>query len=135
MSLQLAEVLKAHMTATKEETLRRGWKEPPQWLFCNEDGGPLDQNNLRKRYFYKCLERTGLRRIRIHDLRHTFASLLIAQGESLAYVRDQLGHHSIQVTVDVYGHLVPGSNRDAVDRLDDKPQLPATYPQPEMVQP
>jgi hypothetical protein len=46
-------------------------------------------------------------------------------------VRDQLGHHSTKVTVDVYGHLVPGSNRDAVDKLDDKPQLPATYPQPE----
>jgi integrase len=52
-------------------------------------------------------------------LRHTFASLLISQGESLAYVRDQLGHHSIQITVDTYGHLVPGGNRQAVDRLDE----------------
>ena len=52
-----------------------------------------------------------------HDLRHTFASLLIQRGESLAYVKDQLGHHSIQVTVDLYGHLVPGANRGAVDRL------------------
>jgi integrase len=51
-------------------------------------------------------------------VRHTFASLLIQQGESLAYVRDQLGHHSIQMTVDVYGHLVPGGNRQAVDKLD-----------------
>jgi integrase len=49
----------------------------------------------------------------------TYASLLIQNGESLAYVRDQLGHSSIQVTVDVYGDLVPGSNRAAVDRLDD----------------
>jgi len=39
------------------------------------------------------------------------ASLLIAQGESLAYVKDQMGHHSIQVTVDTYGHLVPGGNK------------------------
>ena len=46
-------------------------------------------------------------------------SLLIAQGESLAYVRDQLGHASIQLTVDTYGHLVPGANRQAVNRLDD----------------
>jgi integrase len=50
------------------------------------------------------------------------ASLLIAQGESLAYIRDQLGHHSMQVTVDIYGHLVPGGNKAAVDRLDDAPQ-------------
>ena len=57
--------------------------------------------------------------MRIHDLRHTFASLLIHNGESLAYVKDQLGHHSIQITVETYGHLVPGGNRHAVDRLDD----------------
>ena len=54
-----------------------------------------------------------------HVLRHTFASLLLAQGESLAYVKDQLGHASIRLTVDLYGHLVPGGNRAAVDKLDD----------------
>ena len=50
-------------------------------------------------------------------MRHTCASLLIQRGESLAYVKDQLGPHSIQVTVNLYGHLVPGANRGAVDRL------------------
>ncbi len=67
----------------------------------------------------------GLRPVRFHDLRHTYASLLIQQGESLAYVKDQLGHHSIQITVDTFGHLVPGGNRRAVDRLDDmeRPKL------------
>ncbi|MET0643179.1 MAG: tyrosine-type recombinase/integrase, partial [Candidatus Binatia bacterium] len=62
-----------------------------------------------------------LRRIRFHDLRHTFASLLLQNGESPAYVKEQMGHSSIQVTVDIYGHLVPGGNRQAVDRLDDVP--------------
>ncbi len=51
--------------------------------------------------------------------RGSFASWLIANGESLAYVKDQMGHHSIQITVDTYGHLVPGANRQAVNRLDD----------------
>jgi integrase len=63
-------------------------------------------------------------------LRHTYASILISQGESLAYVRDQLGHYSIQVTVDFYGHLVLGSNRQAVDSLDDEVQQSATQAQP-----
>ena len=62
-----------------------------------------------------------MRRVRIHDLRHTFASLLIQHGESLVYVKEQLGHHSISITVDTYGHLVPGGNKAAVDRLDDAP--------------
>jgi len=44
---------------TKKERLRRGWKEPPQWLFYNEDGGPLDPNNLRKRYFISVWRRLG----------------------------------------------------------------------------
>ena len=62
---------------------------------------------------------TGLRKIHPHILRHTYASLLIQAGESLAYIRDQLGHHSIKVTVDIYGHLAPQGNKAAVDRLDD----------------
>ena len=88
------------------------------WLFTTPEGNMLDPNSMRKRVFYRVLDLAELRRVRFHDLRHTYASLLIQQGESLAYVRDQLGHHSIQVTVDVYGHLVPGGNRKAVDKLD-----------------
>jgi integrase len=45
--------------------------------------------------------------------------MLIQAGESLAYAKEQLGHHSITITVDVYGHLIPGTNKAAVDRLDD----------------
>ena len=119
MSTQLTETLRTLRVARKAEALRRGWGRVPKWVFCTEDGGPLDGDNLRTRVFYKVLERAELRAIRFHDLRHTFASLLIAQGESLAYVRDQLGHASIQLTVDTYGHLIPGTNRQAVDRLDD----------------
>ncbi len=74
-------------------------------------------HNVKNRHFFKCMEKAGLRRIRFHDLRHTFASLLIQNGESLAYVKDQLGHSSIRLTVDVYGHLVPGANRQAVNKL------------------
>jgi integrase len=64
------------------------------------------------------LAKAGLRKIRFHDLRHTFGSLLIQDGASLAYVKEQMGHSSIQVTVDVYGHLIPGANIDWIDRLD-----------------
>jgi Phage integrase family len=80
----------------------------------------LDESRVRK-VLLLSLKRAGLPRFRVRDLRHTFASLLIQNGKSLAYVRDQMGHASIQIPVDTYGHLVPGGNRDAVDRLDDAP--------------
>jgi hypothetical protein len=56
--------------------------------------------------------------IRFHDLRHFFASMLIAQGETAKYVCDQLGHSSIQVTFDTYGHLFPQSRREASSKLE-----------------
>ena len=55
---------------------------------------------------------------RFHDLRHFFASQLIANGETAAYVRDQMGHSSIKVTFDTYGHLFPGRGKDASDRYE-----------------
>ena len=61
----------------------------------------------------------GLAQRNLHYLRHTFASLLLLQGESLKYVQEQLGHSTIKMTCDTCGHLVPGGNRQAVDRLDD----------------
>ncbi len=128
MSLQLTNTLQRLLVRRKAEALKRGRSLDyvmEDWVFTTPQGTQLDPNNLRKRVFYRALTMAGLRRVRFHDLRHTYASLLIQQGESLAYVKDQLGHHSIQITVDTYGHLVPGGNRQAVDRLDDmeRPKL------------
>lgn len=119
MSRQLGKVLKNLQKKRKKEALAKGWGTVPEFVFVNEVGNMMDGDNLRRRVFYPSLAKAGLRRIRIHDLRHTFASWLIQNGESLAYVKEQMGHHSIQITVDTYGHLVPGANRQAVDRLDD----------------
>ena len=121
MSKQLQETLQRHRHRIKLTTINKGWGQVPEWIFINEDGKLLDSHNWRKRVFYKALEKAGLRKIRIHDLRHTYASLLIQAGESLAYIRDQLGHSSIKMTVDIYGHLAPEGNKDAVDKLDDPP--------------
>ena len=118
MSNQLGMALRDLKRIRKEHYFQTG-QEMPAWIFVNSKGNPLDQNNLRNRIFYKVLDAAGLRRVRFHDLRHTFASLLLKQGESMTYVKDQLGHESIKMTVDIYGHLVPGDNIQAVDRLDD----------------
>ncbi|MHC4067209.1 MAG: tyrosine-type recombinase/integrase [Planctomycetota bacterium] len=102
----------------------RGRMDEVGLVFPSETGGPLCADNFRSRVFYPLIEKADLPRFRFHDIRHTYASLLLAQGESLHYVKEQMGHASIQTTVDVYGHLVPGSNRNAVNRLDD-PEGPA----------
>ena len=56
--------------------------------------------------------------MRFHDLRHFFASMLIAQGESPKYVCDQLGHSSVQITFDVYGHLFPQAKAEASEKFE-----------------
>lgn len=118
MSRELTQTLKDLHTERQIEAAARGWKEVPPWVFCSEVGGLLHPHNLRDRVFYGLLTKAGIRKVRFHDLRHTFASLLLQNGESPVYVKEQLGHASIQITVDVYGHLIPGGNKQAVDRLD-----------------
>ncbi|MEN6440579.1 MAG: site-specific integrase, partial [Syntrophobacter sp.] len=81
------------------------------------NGKMIEQNFIRK-VFKRILTKAGLREIRLHDCRHTFASLLLTDGASPVYVKEQLGHTSIQMTVDIYGHLIPSANRQAVNRLD-----------------
>jgi integrase len=87
-------------------------------VFPSPGGTILDPDNLYHRYFQPVLTKAGLRKIRLHDLRHTFGSLLIQSGAPIVYVKEQMGHSSIQVTVDTYGHLIPGANVSYVDRLD-----------------
>lgn len=127
MSQQLAETLQDLKHKRKLETLRKGWNGVPEWVFVTESGKPVITNHWRTRVFDKALEKAGLRKVRIHDLRHTYASLLIQGRESLAYVRDQLGHGSIKVTVDIYGHLSPEGNKAAVDKLDDDAPIRTLY--------
>jgi len=118
MSKQLSFNLKQLKHDRKIERLKRGWEKVSEWVFLNQDGERLESWRFQ-RVFNAALDKAELRKVRVHDLRHAYASALIQDGESLAYVRDQLGHHSIKLTVDVYGHLVPGANREAVDKLDD----------------
>ncbi len=119
MSDQLSHTLLRLQVARKTETLKRGWPEIPHWLFCTEAGTPLDASRVRKA-FARSLKAAELSaHFSPHCLRHTFASLLLQQGESPAYVQRQLGHASIQLTVDTYGKWLPMGNKPAVNRLDE----------------
>jgi len=119
MSLQLADTLKRHRHNMKKKGLALGLGDIPDLVFTDRKGGPIDVNNWRRRVFKKALERAGLREIRIHDLRHTYATLRIAKGDNIADVSNQLGHHSVKLTLDVYFHWIPGKRKSEVDELDD----------------
>jgi integrase len=71
------------------------------FIFCKPDGQPFDPDYFDE-LFDKIRKKAGLPDVRFHDLRHFFASMLIAQDESAKYVSDQLGHSSVQVTFDIY---------------------------------
>src|SRR5207245_766061 len=86
--------------------------------FHSRRGRTPHKSDFERRVSHEVLAKAGLHLIRFHDLRHTYASRLLQNGESVVYVKEQLGHSSIQVTVDTYGHLVPGADRAAVNRLD-----------------
>lgn len=87
-------------------------------IFCNKAGNPIDPPNFIKREFEPALMRAGLRKIRFHDLRHTYATLLIAQNENIKFIQSQLGHASIQTTIDRYGHILPNTHHGVGERLD-----------------
>lgn len=84
-------------------------------------GSPITitKNAVEKQY-KKILERDStLKKIRIHDFRHSHASLLINQGEDYLVVKERLGHASITTTIDTYSHLYPSKQKDLADKLDD----------------
>lgn len=88
-------------------------------VFPNETGKPMNYSNMMNRHFKPGLKAAKLPEIRFHDLRHTYASLLIEQGENLKYIQTQLGHSSPTLTLNVYAHLMKPTNQEAACRLEE----------------
>ena len=95
-------------------------------VFPSPHGEILNDDNFRHRVFAPAVRRSGLGPVRFHDLRHTYATLMVAAGAHAKYLQVQMGHASIRVTLDLYGHLYPDANRTILrelDRLIDTPGL------------
>jgi integrase len=90
----------------------------PELIFAGRDGGPLRRNNFRRRTWLPAVERAGLTPLRFHDLRHTAAGLLIAQNVHPKIIQSRLGHSSIAVTLDRYGHLLPNLDGQVAEGLE-----------------
>jgi integrase len=111
------------MTRTLRATLRRhqissNFSDESDYLFPSSAGTPFDGRNLTRTIFAPALRRAGLPQVRFHDLRHTFASLLVHQGAHPKYISEQLGHASVQITMDRYSHLFDQSYGDESAKLE-----------------
>lgn len=105
------------------ELLRRQLRVRPvgdsDLVFCHPDGKPLLPNTVTHAWI-KLVRRCGFKNIRLHDARHTHASLMLKQGVPLKVVQERLGHSSIAVTGDIYAHVTPGMQGEAAQGFDDK---------------
>ncbi len=108
----VVDVLRAHWGRQIGEMLQAGteWQESGL-VFTAPNGGPLSDGVVRAR-FYRILENAGLRRQRFHDLRHSCASLLIATGVGSREVMETLGHSTIVLTLNTYGHIFRETQRE-----------------------
>lgn len=111
-------VLRKHRASQLEQRLTAGplWTDG-DYVFCTAVGTPLEHGNILRRSFKPLMKRAGVPRIRFHDLRHTFASLMLADQQHPKVVQEMLGHSQISLTLDTYSHVVPSMKRDAAHRL------------------
>lgn len=111
--------LREHRKRQLEERVLAGDRWHDHGLvFTNSIGQPRDPSEVL-RTFQKLLARAGIERMRVHDLRHAAATLMIAAGEDLSMVKDVLGHSTIALTSDTYAHILDRGREAAADRYDD----------------
>ena len=87
------------------------------FVFIRPDGSPINPNAVTLA-FRRIIKKTGLRGIRIHDLRHTHATLMLKAGVHPKVVSERLGHASIGITLDIYSHVLPGLQEAAAEKFD-----------------
>jgi integrase len=99
-----------------EQSAADSWSDP-RWVFATRLGTPIHPRN-DYRSFREIIRQTGLRVVRVHDLRHTAASVLLAEGVPPRVVMEILGHSQISVTLNTYAHVAPDIARDAAQRVE-----------------
>lgn len=102
--------------AFEQRTAAAEWQDR-DLVFCTAFGTPLDRGRIHLNWV-AALRKSGLPQVRVHDLRHTAATIMLTEGVHPKVVQEMLGHSSISVTLDIYSHVAPTMHREAVDRLD-----------------
>lgn len=108
----------ALVMALKEHLLASGTRDLTAMVFPGKDGKPMDPDNFYSREYIPALERAKVKRVSFHSLRHTNVSLRIEQGQNFLYISRQIGRSSVKTTLDIYAHLLKGSNPEQAEKLD-----------------
>lgn len=110
--------LRGHRALQVRDRLMAGsrWQNS-DLVFTTGVGTPIEPRNA-SRSFKRLLHRAGLREMRFHDLRHSFATLLLMQGAAPRVVMEMLGHSQINLTMNTYSHVIPSMQREAAAKLD-----------------
>ncbi|HEX7124883.1 MAG TPA: site-specific integrase [Thermodesulfobacteriota bacterium] len=115
----------------REHFMASPFKAPTDPVFASHEGRPLDEHSTVRRRFKAVLKKAGLpSTIRLYDLRHTCATLLLVQGVNPKVVSERLGHASITLTLDTYSHVLPTMQQEAAERLEavlSRRDTPATH--------
>lgn len=118
-SKYVGDELKRHKAMIVQECWESGREfKDDGFVVCSPDGQPASLGNFHK-FWTRIIKKTNMRYIRFHDLRHTCASLLLTSGVHPKVVQELLGHSSIKVTLDLYSHLMPNMQSEAVKKLDE----------------
>ena len=120
LTQRAVESLKSHRKCQLEDKLRLvGLWQDTDLVFTTRRGTPFHPDSLTKRSFEPLMKRAGLPPIRLHDLRHTFATILLAKGTHPKVVQEMLGHASISQTIDTYSHVLPDLQIEAAAAMED----------------
>lgn len=112
--------LRQHRVAQNRERLQAGdaWDREWNLVFTTAKGRPIDNSGVNHT-LKRLLKAANLRPMRVHDLRHGCASLLLAKGVTPRVLMETLGHSQISLTMNTYAHVIPSLQRDAADRMDE----------------
>jgi integrase len=111
-------MLRQHLDSQINQISKTGNKfTNDRLLFCENDGKPLNPDTIT-RHWKRIIKRLNYPPVRFHDLRHTMASWMLMKGISPKVVQERLGHASISTTLDIYSHVTPGMQRQAVEIFD-----------------
>jgi integrase len=114
-----SEALSSHLERQLGEIDSSGDDYQDQGLiFPSRKGTPMNARNLTARSFKPLLKRAGLPDIRLHDLRHTCATLMLCEGVHIKLVQELLGHATISITLDTYSHLLPSMGNEAARAME-----------------